>query len=231
MSELTSESGLGSIESRLKAPFKADEYEWRGQSDSKRQDGTVSALVLCYVQARAILNRLDEVCGPFGWQVQYRSGPDGGVICSLGILDPDTKHWIWKEDGASNTDIEAVKGGISGALKRAGSAWGIGRLLYNLDAGWVTLGTSGSHRYYNKKTGTKGKYDPPTLPEWAVATARPRFETDWLRSPKVLAVFSTHNDRSEDVINALSERSTLTAGDEMVIAMMCESRAGEAADG
>ena len=160
---------MNDIEKKLKAPFRADEYEWRVQSET--HDGT-KVMVLCYVQARAIQNRLDDVLGVFGWQSRYQMFDSGAVLCALSLLHPSTGQWICKEDGASQTDIEAVKGGISGALKRAGSAWGIGRLLYNLPANRVALKTSGEHWHKVKKGPNQGKFmywDAPRLPAWAVS--------------------------------------------------------------
>jgi len=154
---------------KLQAPFPADDYEWRVQQESK--DGS-KVNVLCYVTARAIQNRLDELFGPFGWYPSYRSGADKGVICALSIKDPDSDTWITKEDGAENTNIEAVKGGISGALKRAAVVWGIGRHLYQLESVWVPLQTQGQHYHKVKNGQNKDKFmywNPPQLPNWAVA--------------------------------------------------------------
>lgn len=159
---------MNEIAKQLQAPFAADDYEWRVQSESFK--GTVN--VLCYVTARAIQNRLDEVFGPFGWSTKYSVGPGGGVICELSCKEQGKGEWVSKQDGAENTDIEAVKGGISGAIKRAGSAWGIGRLLYNLPSSWVDLKSQGKHYHKLKKPKGDVRYmywDEPRLPDWAVA--------------------------------------------------------------
>jgi len=52
-------------------------------------------------------------------------------------------EWIWKADGAGDTDVEAEKGAISDAFKRAAVKWGVGRYLYDLDSPWVALEPSG----------------------------------------------------------------------------------------
>ncbi|MCP4566849.1 MAG: hypothetical protein GY841_04620 [FCB group bacterium] len=152
------------IAKKLQAPFRADEYEWRVQSESRAGD---KVNVLCYVTARAIMDRLDEVFSPMGWQTSYRTGPDGGVICDLSVYDDKSGQWVHKEDGAENTNIEAVKGGISGALKRAGSAWGIGRLLYKLESNYVPLKDRGKFWHKTKKNEFK-YWDAPSLPDWAI---------------------------------------------------------------
>lgn len=156
---------MSELAQKLQAPFREDEYEWRVQSATKDEK---KVNVLCYVTNRAIQNRLDDVVGPMGWQVKYSRGPEGGIIGAIGIRDTETGEWVWKEDGAVNTDIEAVKGGLSNASKRAASAWGIGRLLYNLDSNWVELKDRGKN-YHKLKNGSYRYWDPPRLPDWAVS--------------------------------------------------------------
>ena len=70
------------------------------------------------------------------------AGPEGGILCRI-YFKNDADEWVWREDGAENTDIEAVKGGLSNAMKRAGSALGIGRYLYRLPQQWVRLDERG----------------------------------------------------------------------------------------
>ena len=155
----------------LKAPFAEDEIEWRLAQCGKRGN-TVWAQCLAYVSARAILDRLDQVCGAHNWKVSYvfvsaSQGMTAGVICQLSILCGDT--WITKEDGAEQTDIESFKGGISSALKRAGSAWGIGRYLYSLETGFATIVSDrNSGRYGKTKDGVEFYWAPPRLPDWAL---------------------------------------------------------------
>jgi len=79
-------------------------------------------------------------CGTaFGpdWKTTYKPGPQGGVVCSLSIKWQG--EWRAREGGAENTQIEAVKGGLSDAEKRAATEWGIGRHLYDLGSTWVKL--------------------------------------------------------------------------------------------
>ena len=118
-------------------PFPREAVSWRAQSLSKLGD---KAMALAYIDARDVMNRLDEVCGPHGWQDSYVETASGRVICTLSIADMDNQGktvWIAKSDGAGSTDVEGDKGGISDAFKRAAVKWGIGRYLYDLDAPWV----------------------------------------------------------------------------------------------
>ncbi len=152
----------------LKAVFAPEDIEWRVQTAGKRQDGTIWAQVLAYVTNRAIMERLDAVCGAENWKNEFTSAPDGGVLCGLSIRVGD--EWVTKWDGAENTDIEAVKGGLSSAMKRAGVQWGIGRYLYNLTATFVNADPKGTERgnLPKNKGGDFFKWNKPDLPEWAL---------------------------------------------------------------
>lgn len=160
----------------LADPFQVDEYEWRVGSCGKTKEGKVWATCLCYVQARAIMDRLDDMVGPQNWKVSYDLVP-GGVMCHLSIkVDGE---WITKMDGAENSDIEPFKGGISGALKRAAVPWGIGRLLYNLDSGFAQIvdrGVRGAKRGVTQDK-TEFYWLPPTLPDWAIRKETKKTET------------------------------------------------------
>jgi hypothetical protein len=122
----------------LSEPFPLEYIEWRvGSTSSDKSKG----LALCYVDARAVMDRLDAVCGPAGWQCNYSHQTPAVVICNLGILIGD--DWVWKADGAGATDVEGEKGMLSDALKRAAVRWGVGRYLYDLKSPWVELEPAG----------------------------------------------------------------------------------------
>lgn len=150
----------------LKKPFPAGDIEWRVQSCGI-SNNKPWALVLAYINARAVMDRLDEVVGSENWQVSYTPS-NNGFICSLGIKIGN--EWVWKSDGADQTDFEPFKGGISGALKRAANAWGIGRYLYNLKETFADCSLSKAAGY--KKAKTKDQTDiywkEPILPDWAL---------------------------------------------------------------
>lgn len=130
----------------LKTPFDPSEIEFR--AGATNQDKT-KALALAFITSRAVMDRLDEVCGPENWQDVYMAGPDGGVLCGISVKVGDV--WITKFDGADNSDVEAVKGGLSDAFKRAGVKWGIGRYLYNLPDVWVTATQRGKSVVINEE--------------------------------------------------------------------------------
>lgn len=136
----------------LSSPFPKEEVKWRIGSvtrDKKRGQA------LAYVDARAVYNRLDEICSNYGWQCHYShaGGSSDKTICNLGLYlpiggpDDDIEDvdwdWIWRANGAGDTNFEGEKGAISDAIKRAAVTFGIGRYLYTLGAPWVQIDERG----------------------------------------------------------------------------------------
>jgi len=158
---------------KLNEPFPEKDIEWRVQQSGEYGD-SVWAMVLAYVTNRAIMERLDDVFGMENWQNHFSTGPGGGIVCAISVRKNDESEWITKEDGASNTEVEAVKGGLSGAMKRAGVQLGIGRYLYKLESNFAkTYGgkdksaPKGAFKAKTKK-GTQFKWSAPELPIWAL---------------------------------------------------------------
>lgn len=121
---------------KLKEPFEPDRISWRVGSTTKDKS---KGMALAYIDARDVMQRLDDVCGPENWQCDY---PHAGskTVCRIGIKVND--EWVWKSNGAGDTDIESEKGALSDAFKRAAVLWGIGQYLYDLESPWVTLDTN-----------------------------------------------------------------------------------------
>lgn len=151
---------------KLREPFPASDIEWRLQECGEK-NGKIWAMCLAYITNRAIMQRLDDVCQPENWKNQYQPGPHGGIVCGLSIRCAD--EWVTKWDGADNTAVEAVKGGLSDAMKRAAVQWGIGRYLYNLESGFATIAENGEYRG-KTKDGKHFKWHAPKLPVWALPT-------------------------------------------------------------
>lgn len=121
----------------LKAPFAPQEIEWRiGSTNADKTQG----LALAYITARHVMDRLDAVCSPENWQDRYEFH-GARSVCYLSIKIGD--EWVTKADGAGDSDVEAEKGAISDALKRAAVKWGIGRYLYDLASPWVPIEAAG----------------------------------------------------------------------------------------
>jgi hypothetical protein len=96
-------------------------------------------MAVAYIDSRAIQNRLDEVMGAFNWMNTFSPWQNNAQICGLSVYDSERGDWVTKYDGAENTDIEPVKGGLSDSFKRAACVWGIGRYLYELVGIWVEI--------------------------------------------------------------------------------------------
>ena len=103
-------------------PLTQDEIVWKIQSFTK---GTSpKTIVVPYIDNRAVMNRLDNCFGAENWSSSFTELKDG-IKCTLTI------NGVSKEDGADVTSIEPTKGGISDAMKRAATQWGLGRELYD----------------------------------------------------------------------------------------------------
>ena len=128
----------------LCAPFPTALISWRvGTTNERwRKEGEpLKGIPLCYVDARAVMDRLDAVMGCDGWQCNYTPGVATSIVCNIGLLIAGM--WIWKADGAGQTDIEGDKGALSDAFKRAAVRWGIGRYLYDFKVERIVLETRG----------------------------------------------------------------------------------------
>lgn len=142
----------------LGAEFPRDAVHWRPQGKPLSKDGrNPVCMALAYIDARDVMDRLDEVCGPGRWQTEFTETAKGRVICRIGILTDN--GWVWKGDGAGDTAVEGEKGGISDALKRAAVSWGIGRYLYRFDSVWVEceIGNNGQWRKWTQDPWSKVK--------------------------------------------------------------------------
>lgn len=157
------------IGERLREPFSPDDVQWKPQAVSK--DGA-KALAVAYIDARAVMNRLDDVLGVDGWQDSYevlpsltgagdgnKGRPKNSVVCKLRIrIDGE---WVEKSDvgGESSQPDEGdrLKSAFSDALKRAAVKLGVGRYLYDLPLQWVDY--DGQKRRFKHS---------PSLPKWAL---------------------------------------------------------------
>ena len=111
------------IREELARPFAAEDLEWRIQVTTKDK---TSGLAIPYVTNRAIQDRLDEVVGPENWYNDYKpwhgNGKKDAQICGISIYF-EGKGFITKWDGAEDSDIEPIKGGLSEARRRTMGHW------------------------------------------------------------------------------------------------------------
>lgn len=150
---------MTTLEAKLAEPFDPGEIKCKpGKIVGNR------AMALFYVDARLVMDRLDEVFGVMGWQDAYEVMASGCVACRLSVKDGEV--WVTKMDvgGQSEQPDEGdrEKAAFSDALKRAAVKFGIGRYLYRLGQSWCD---------YNPET--KRIVKPPQLPPWALPAERP----------------------------------------------------------
>jgi hypothetical protein len=113
-------------------PLPATEIECRVQQVKEK-----GLCLLLYKTARVDANALDEVVGAMNWQNDFKVINDN-LYCGIGILDEDTKNWVWKWDCGTESNTEKEKGEASDSFKRAGFKWGIGRELYSAPFTWIS---------------------------------------------------------------------------------------------
>ena len=149
------------IQAALAMPFAAEDLEWRLQTAF---ESSMQGIAVPYVTNRAIQNRLDEVVGPQNWYNEYKpwhgTGKREAQICGISIYF-EGRGFITKWDGAEDSDIEPVKGGLSDSMKRAAVQWGIGRVLYNMDTVYVNIEKKG--KSYIIKPSERAKLDKAYL--------------------------------------------------------------------
>ncbi len=127
------------IEARLKTPFPPQEVHFRLQGTPREVQGKLHGQVVAYVDARAVMNRLDEVVGPENWSFRWEpiAVVNGKVTVAKGSLS--LYDLPPKEDVGDSGEIEPNKSAVSDALKRAAVLWGIARYLYEREAAWVEV--------------------------------------------------------------------------------------------
>lgn len=155
------------LKAALQAPFPESDIEWRIAQQGLK-DGKPWGKCLAYITARAIQDRLDDVFGVMNWNVKFDvDAVNKSVLCT--IAASINGIWITKQDGSEQTEFEAYKGGLSGAMKRAAVQWGIGRYLYKLESGWATFIDKRQNDSYTTQI-DKVTYHwlPPKLPDWAL---------------------------------------------------------------
>lgn len=139
MSKLTAISQAAMVYEQLRFPFPVKAIKWR--IGARNRDKTRGS-ALAYIDARNVMERLDQVVGLQNWQTSYGESAGSITTCTLSLRIND--EWIYKTDGAGKTQVEGEKGAISDALKRAAVQFGIGRYLYLFPDTWVELESEGT---------------------------------------------------------------------------------------
>ncbi len=109
------------------------------------------ANMLCYVDARYVQDKLDEVVGVGNWASDFTE-IKGNLFCQITITflrDDGQVGIVSKMDCGTESNVEKQKGEASDAFKRAAVQFGIGRDLYSLP------------NYRAEMTEYNGKWYPP----------------------------------------------------------------------
>jgi hypothetical protein len=118
----------------LRRPFSPAAVKWKVQTQTPKESPK-NGLIVGYVDARLVAERLNLVCGG-EWSDAYALYGDrldaGFIICHLTI------------DGVTRSDVGqgSGKAGYSDALKRAAVKFGVGVSLYAMKQIWLTTGGS-----------------------------------------------------------------------------------------
>jgi hypothetical protein len=152
------------IKRQLAAPFHSYYVGWKAQATSKDK---TRALAVAYIDARTVMDRLDQVVGPGNWSDTYRliSAGDGefAIECTLALFGVCKSDVGIAEEENDGSQASLSKSAYSDALKRAAVKWGIGRYLYRLSKQWVDYDAA-----------RKQLTETPELPAWALPEADKR---------------------------------------------------------
>lgn len=169
----------------LNAGFVLDELEWKVQTAGRSSNG-IWARIVPYVTNRAIIARLDEAFGPAGYDIELepiltgasKDGRRSGFKARITARWPEGQVTV-REDVCEETDTEPMKGGASGADKRAAVLYGIGRYLYTSPDFWAVISDQGVYRGQFKDKGTNERVSfkwnlPSEALQWVQETQRVR---------------------------------------------------------
>jgi hypothetical protein len=150
----------------LRAPFTPDRLEWRIGQCGKKQDGTIWAKALCYIDNRAAMERLDDVfAGDWEHKEDYLTVGNRAVcMVTIRVTHANCQRSVCGscEVDLASDDIDPFKSAASGAMKRAVVNLGIGRYLYEVKETWAVISQNG--KYSGKtKDGTWFKWDAPQI--------------------------------------------------------------------
>ena len=145
----------------LSKPFSPGQLRWRVDENSAytASDGCRYGRALAYLEARDVMNRLDDVLGG-NWSSKLtplvEDGKLSGFLCELTVRFPDGSVSTRSDVGVI-TSYESLKGAASDALKRTAVHFDVGRYLYFLDTPWVEV---------DSRNAIIGEL--PELPSWAL---------------------------------------------------------------
>jgi hypothetical protein len=132
---------LREVVAALAEPFAPHEIKFLVQA---RTQDKKSGMAAPYIDARMVMDRLDEVVGPENWSFNVVQVLDNGaVVGQLSVFDVHKSDVGYVQPDNNEADEASIKGSSSDALKRAAVHFGIGRFLYSLPKTWGDLDERG----------------------------------------------------------------------------------------
>jgi len=180
--------------------------QWRVQSVSDRQP---TATCIPYIDARQVMDLLDEHVGPQNWQSEFYN-LNGAMFCKIGIFL--NNQWIWKSDAGSEGNIEKEKSLASDCLKRAAVNWGIGRFLYTAPPMYINTNEKAIKNDKGKITNKPYPMDKDKNRIWDITKY-----IDDNPSTQLVKYISSINYLPETIITALDELKTIKDKDSLRI--------------
>ena len=190
---------LKELAKELSKPFDPKEVGLKVQATNRDR---TQGLVVSYIDARSVLDRLDEVVGPDGWQDAYevladRMVGDTRIVevrCRLTVLG------VTKEDVGEGDTLKAA---FSDALKRAAVKFGIGRYLYSLPKTWAALDSKGNiadpERVKAQLFGGKaGEDTPPFDPASSSEAQAPKSDDNLITPQQKKMIYALMHKVDED---------------------------------
>lgn len=170
---------------RLSEPFQLHEVRFRTAFSPPRGGG--EAQVLAYIDARSVVERLNQVVGTENWTDSYQpisfretaeqEVNENGLFVTKynkgnayttvtfpryheGVIATLTVLGVTKSDAGAVTYSDPLKGAVSDAIKRVGVKFGIGSYMYDLKG-------------LTARVDSKGRVvEPPQLPDYALPVER-----------------------------------------------------------
>lgn len=142
----------------LAQPFDSGEIKFKVQATMPNG----KCIVIAFIDARCVMDRLDEVLGVDGWEDSYLALAGGAYLCKLRVRIDGV--WVTKEDvgGASDQPDagDKVKAAVSDALKRCAVKLGLGRYLYRSKPQYMPYDKDTKKYVGTPQLPTDPNYDP-----------------------------------------------------------------------
>lgn len=141
---MTAKNHQDLLHDSLYSVFRDDEHEFRVLP---AEEGATACKVLYFIRSTAIMARLDEAFGPFGWRTTVHDveGPAGkrGLAVSL-TVNIDGREVTRTGVGTQHASaFEGIVGAYDGAFARAAAQLGVGRYLWEIPEIFVELNEDG----------------------------------------------------------------------------------------